>query len=177
MTAQLTKIKGTGADAVLLWNAGREAATVAKNMAVLDLGIPLIGSHGNARIEFIEGAGDAAEDFVFAAGKVLVPEAYGEDSEEYAVATDFIDRYTERFGKAPDTFAGHAYDALLHHRRGDRAPPEEFTSEELARRDRGYKWVRGNWWSVHLLADRPQRARRGRSGDVPDIRWRVGARE
>ena len=29
------------------------------------------------------------------------------------MATEFIDRYTEAFGDAPSTFAGHAYDALL----------------------------------------------------------------
>jgi len=131
MTAQLTKIRAADPDVVLLWCAGREAATVAKNMAQLDLGIPLVGSHGNARIEFIEGAGDAGEDFVFAAGKILVPEAYGEGTEEYAVATDFIDRYTDRFGEAPDTFAGHAYDALYIIVEAMQRLPEGFTSEDL----------------------------------------------
>ena len=131
MTGQLTKIKGSGAEATLLWSAGREAATVAKNFAALDMGMPLIGSHGNARVEFIEGAEGAAEDFVFAAGKILVPEAYGEDSEEYAVATDFIERYTDRFGKAPDTFAGHAYDALYIIVEAIERLDEEFTAEEL----------------------------------------------
>jgi len=41
-----------------------------------------------------------------------VPEAYGEGTEGYQVATDFIGRYTEAFGDAPSTFAGHAFDAL-----------------------------------------------------------------
>jgi branched-chain amino acid transport system substrate-binding protein len=131
MTGQLTKIKSSGAEAVLMWTAGREAATVAKNAVTLNLGIPLIGSHGNARVEFIEGAGDAAEDFVFAAGKILVPEAYGVDSEEYTVATDFIERYTERFGMAPDTFAGHAYDALYIIVEAMERLDEEFTAEQL----------------------------------------------
>lgn len=112
MTGQLTKIGSADADAVVMWTAGREAATIAKNTQQLGLGVPLVGSHGNARVEFIEGAGDAAEGFVFAAGKVLLPESYGKDSEGYAVATDFIERYTERFTTPPDTFAGHAYDAL-----------------------------------------------------------------
>ncbi|MDF1542432.1 MAG: ABC transporter substrate-binding protein [Anaerosomatales bacterium] len=131
MTGQLTKIKSSGAEAVLMWNAGREAATVAKNMAALDIGIPLIGSHGNARVEFIDGAGDAAEDFVFAAGKVLVPEAYAPGSDEQVVATDFIERYTERYGVAPDTFAGHAYDGLYLVVEAMKRLPEEFTAEEL----------------------------------------------
>lgn len=112
MTSQMTKIKGTDAEAVLMVSAGKEAAIVAKNMMDLGMDIPLFGTHGNARKEFIEGAGPAAEGFRFAAGKVLIPELYGTDSPNYAVATDFIDRYTEKYGKAPDTFAGHAYDAL-----------------------------------------------------------------
>jgi branched-chain amino acid transport system substrate-binding protein len=112
MTGQLTKIKTAGAQAVVMWTAGAEAATIAKNMQQLKLTIPLVGSHGNARTEFIEGAGSAAEGFTFAAGKILVPEEYGAGTEAFKVATDFITRYKAKYGKAPDTFAGHAYDAF-----------------------------------------------------------------
>jgi branched-chain amino acid transport system substrate-binding protein len=112
MTSQLTKIKGSGAQAVVMWTAGKEAATVASNMKQLGMTVPLVGSHGNARKEFITGAGAAAEGFTFAAGKVLSPEQYGVDTAEYKVVTGFIDRYTEEYGSAPDTFAGHAYDAI-----------------------------------------------------------------
>jgi branched-chain amino acid transport system substrate-binding protein len=113
MTAQLTKIRGASPDAVLMWNAGREATIVAKNMEQLGFAVPLAGSPGNGRIEFIDGAGASAEGFIFAAGKILRPEAYGEDTEEYRVATSFIERYTERYSQAPDIFAGHAYDAFI----------------------------------------------------------------
>jgi branched-chain amino acid transport system substrate-binding protein len=112
MTGQLTKIKASAAEAVVMWSAGKEAAIVAKNMQQLNMGVPLYGGHGNARTEFIEGAGSAAEGFRFAAGKVLIPSSYGAASESYAVATEFIDRYTALYEKGPDTFAGHAYDAL-----------------------------------------------------------------
>jgi len=131
MTAQLTKIKAAGAEAVLMVTAGKEAATVAKNLKDLGLGVPLFGTHGNARKEFIEGAGDASEGFRFAAGKILLPETYGTDSESYSVATDFIDRYSAEFGKAPDTFAGHAYDALHIIVNALETLDEGFTSAEL----------------------------------------------
>lgn len=131
MTAQLTKIKGAGADAVLLVSAGKEAAIVAKNMKDLAMASPLYGTHGNARKEFIEGAGGAAEGFRFAAGKILLPEAYGEGTEGYDVATDFIDRYTAEYGKAPDTFAGHAYDALHIIVNAMKTLDEGFTTAEL----------------------------------------------
>ena len=52
------------------------------------------------------------EGFTFAAGKILVPDAYGEGTEDYKVATDFVDATRQAYGEAPDTFAGHAYDAL-----------------------------------------------------------------
>ncbi len=112
MTAQLTKIKGSDAQAVLVFTAGKEASTVVKNAKELGITLPMYGSHGNARREFIDGAGESAEGFRFAAGKVLVPEAYGVGTEGYQVATDFISRYSEAFGEAPSTFAGHAFDAL-----------------------------------------------------------------
>ncbi|HET6350882.1 MAG TPA: ABC transporter substrate-binding protein [Coriobacteriia bacterium] len=112
MSAQLTNIKKSGAEAIVIWNAGKEASTVVKNAKDLGIELPLYGSHGNARKEFVEGAGDAAEGFRFAAGKILMPEAYGKDSEAYKVGTDFVSRYQTEFGAPPSTFAGHAYDAL-----------------------------------------------------------------
>jgi len=126
MTAQLTKIKGSDAQALWMWSAGSEAATILKNAEDLELraemteirnGVPnlggiIIGTPGNARKELIEGAGEAAEGFEFSAGHILLPESYGTDSEAYQVATDFIERYEAEYDTAPDIFAGHAYDAL-----------------------------------------------------------------
>ena len=112
VTAQLTNIKKSDAQALVMWTAGKEAATVVKNAKELGVELPIYGSHGNARQEFIDGAGDAADGFRFAAGKILVPEAYGEGTQAYSVATEFIDRYRETTGQEPNTFAGHAYDAL-----------------------------------------------------------------
>ncbi len=113
MTAQLTIIKAAKPDAVLMWNAGKEAAIVAKNMKQLGMDVPLVGSPGNGRREFIDGAGDAAEGFQFAAGRILAPDAYGKDTPAYKVATTFIADYSKAYGTPPDIFAGHAYDAFL----------------------------------------------------------------
>lgn len=112
MSAQLTKMKNSDAEAIVIWTAGSEAALIAKNAKDLAIDLPIYGSHGIARKEFITGAGDAANGVKFAAGKVLMPEAYGEGTDAYVTATDFIDRYTKAYGAAPSTFAGHAYDAL-----------------------------------------------------------------
>ncbi len=112
MSAQLTRIKGSGADAILMVSAGKEASIVAKNRKDLGIEMPLYGTHGNARQEFIDGAAGAAEGVRFAAGRILIPETYGKDTEAFKVATDFVSRYQAAYGAPPSTFAGHAYDAL-----------------------------------------------------------------
>lgn len=149
MTAQLTKIKSAEPDVVFMWSAGSEAATILKNW--IDLwgagplrfksggnanqsaaGAPLIvGAPGNARVELAEGAGDAAEGFEFAAGKILMLEAYGDCIGERGVASDFIDRYTAEYGEGPDIFAGHAYDAINIVVEAMKRLPEDFTSSDL----------------------------------------------
>jgi len=112
MTAQLTNIKKSGAQAVVMWTAGKEAAIIVQNAKQLGLAIPIYGSHGNARLEFAQGAGAAADGVRFAAGHVLLPETYGPGTEGFKTATAFIDNYKTAYGQPPSTFAGHAYDAL-----------------------------------------------------------------
>jgi len=131
MSAQLTKIRAAEPDAILMWTAGSEAVTIAKNRVQLGIDMPLVGGPGIARREFAEGAGGDAEGVILAAGKILLPETYGEDTEAYQVVTDFIGRYEERFGEQPDIFAGHAYDALHLTVEALKRLPAEFTSEAL----------------------------------------------
>jgi branched-chain amino acid transport system substrate-binding protein len=111
--AQLTNINGSGAQALLVGTAGKEAAAIVQQAKQLGLKMPIYGTHGNARMEFIQGAGAAAEGFIFPAGKILLPESYGKDTEAYKVATAFVDAYSAaNAGEKPSTFAGHAYDAI-----------------------------------------------------------------
>ncbi len=113
MTGQLTVIENAGADVVLMWSSVAASSIVPKNMVQLGMTIPLVGSHGIARQEFLDSAGEAADGAVMFAGKVLAPEAYGKGTESYEAATGFIARYTEKYGEPPtNTFAGHAYDGL-----------------------------------------------------------------
>ncbi len=112
MSAQLTRIKGSGADALLMWSAGKEASTVVKGAQELSLGMPMYGGSGQARTEFVEGAGDAAEGFTFGTGKSLIAENWPKDSAEYGAVSDFAARYQEAYNEAPDIFAGHAFDAI-----------------------------------------------------------------
>jgi branched-chain amino acid transport system substrate-binding protein len=111
-SAQLTKIKNSGADSVLIWTAGKEGAAIVKAAKDLGIAVPLYGGSGQAKLEFAKGAGTAAEGFVFGTGKSLMPSNWGTGTAEFKVVDGFSQRYTEAYGEAPDIFAGHAFDAL-----------------------------------------------------------------
>jgi branched-chain amino acid transport system substrate-binding protein len=110
MTAQLTKLR-TGTQAILLWTAGMEGATVVKNRDQLQMSQLLFGGSGQARKEFLAGAGAAANGFTFGTGKMLVPAAYA-GAPNQAVVEDFAKRYKAAYNADIDIFAGHAYDAI-----------------------------------------------------------------
>ena len=175
MTAQLTKIKNSDAQAIVMWTAGAEAATIAKNAKDLGIELPIYASHGIARREFIEGAGDAAEGIKLAAGKILLPEAYGEDTEAYTVATDFIDRYQKAYGEAPEHVRWICLRRLAPHRRCRQACPGGPDPSGAPRRDREDLRVRGHRRHLHLLRGGPQRPHLGRPDHVRDRERRLEA--
>jgi len=111
LTAQLTKIKGSSPEAVVVWGTNPGPALAAKNMKQLNMGIPFVGSHGIANKTFIELAADAAEGVVFPAGKLVIPDSIT-DPKQKEVVDGFIAAYQAKYGSAPNTFAGHAFDAL-----------------------------------------------------------------
>lgn len=117
MTTQLTRVEASGADAILLWTAGKEAVTVLKNAESLGMTdgagkLPFFGGSGQARSEFAEGAGSASEGFVFGTGKSLVPATWGVGTDQETEMAEFASRYEAAYGEQPDIFAGHAYDAV-----------------------------------------------------------------
>ena len=69
MTAQLTKIRGSQAQALICWGTNPGPAVVARNVKQLGLKLPLYMSHGVSSKKFIELAGDAAEGIILPSGK------------------------------------------------------------------------------------------------------------
>jgi branched-chain amino acid transport system substrate-binding protein len=61
MTAQLTKIRASDAQAIINFGFGQAPAIVTKNMKQLGIDLPLYQSHGVASKTFIDLAGAAAE--------------------------------------------------------------------------------------------------------------------
>lgn len=131
MTPQLTSIRDSGADCILLWTAGKEASIVVKNRESLKMSVPVYGGSGLARKEFVDGSGSAGEGVLFGTGKAFVPAAYDEGSANRGVIEDFAARYEAEYGLKPDIFAGHAYDALNLVVEAARRLPADFTSAQL----------------------------------------------
>ena len=111
MTAQLTKIQGTPAQAIVVWGTNPGPASIAKNMQQLGMNIPYIGSHGIANKKFIELAGTAANGVVFPAGKLLVPASIPAGSGWSKAVNAFSAAYKKEYQMDIDTFAAHGYDA------------------------------------------------------------------
>ncbi|MDY6893165.1 MAG: ABC transporter substrate-binding protein [Chloroflexota bacterium] len=113
MQSQLTHIGGTDAEVVICWATDKESAIVAVDMQTLQMGTPLLCSHGIANIGFIEGAGDAANGVIFPAGKLLIVDVVPENDPQKEVLTNYKADFEALYGEGTvNTFGGHAYDAL-----------------------------------------------------------------
>ena len=112
MEVQLTKIRGTDAQAVVCWGTPPGPAIVAKNMKQLAMDIPLICSHGVANATFLSIAGPAANGVVLPAGRLIVWDQIPTSNPQYPVLKDYAERYQKTYDKPADTFGGHAWDAV-----------------------------------------------------------------
>jgi branched-chain amino acid transport system substrate-binding protein len=112
MTPQLTKIRGTDAQAVICWGTGPAPALVAKNMKQLGFTIPLIQSHGAASKKFIELAGDAADGIILPAGKLAIFKQLPDTDPQKKVCQAYDDMYSKKYGAPASSFGGYAYDAM-----------------------------------------------------------------
>ncbi|MCC6853335.1 MAG: ABC transporter substrate-binding protein [Rubrivivax sp.] len=113
MTAQLTKIKGSGAQAVLNAGFGQGPAIVTRNYKQVGITLPLYQSHGVASKEYVKLSGDAAEGVRLPAAALLVADILPANDPQKAVVTKYTQDYTARYKSDVSTFGGHAYDGLM----------------------------------------------------------------
>jgi len=112
MSSQLTKIKSTDAQAMIIAGTNPGPSTIVKEAKQLGLSIPLISSHGSANGKFLELAGDAANGVLLVAGKLLVPDQVAANDPQAAIIKKFVDSYQNTYQSAADGFAGYGYDGL-----------------------------------------------------------------
>ncbi len=113
MTAQLTKIRASNAQAVLNAGFGQGPAVVTRNYRQVGLTLPLYQSHGVASMEYVKLSGPAAEGVRLPAAALLVPDLLAANDPQKPVVTAYKKDYEGRFKSDVSTFGGHAYDGLL----------------------------------------------------------------
>lgn len=113
MTTQLTKIKASGAQAVINWSVGPGQVVVTKNWDALKMGIPLYQSHGWGSKKNIELAGKAAEGVIAPLGRLVVWDKLPDKHPQKALLKKYEEDYKALYKSEPGTFGGHAYDALM----------------------------------------------------------------
>ncbi|RME66585.1 MAG: ABC transporter substrate-binding protein [Nitrospirae bacterium] len=114
MTAQLIKIKNSGAEAIICWGTNPGPAVIARNRVQLGMtDIVLYMSHGVASKKFIELAGDAAEGILLPAGRLIVAEQIPDSHPQKPLLMKYIKLYEGKFHQPVSTFGGHAWDSLM----------------------------------------------------------------
>lgn len=139
MTTQLTKVKGSDAQALVVWAIPPAASVVTKNAGELGLKVPLFHSHGVANKRFIELAGPAANGVRFPAAKLLTAEGLPDGDIQKKTLVAYAKEFEARYGPR-NTFGGHAWDAIwLAYRAADvaatRTNPDDLPSFRAAIRD------------------------------------------
>jgi branched-chain amino acid transport system substrate-binding protein len=90
MTPQVSRIKAAGADAVINWGLGAEAAHIRRAMQQVGLDVPMIGSWGLSMPNYVELAGKLADGTL-----VVQAFSFGEDSPKVA---QFKAAFKEKYG-------------------------------------------------------------------------------
>lgn len=113
MTAQMTKIRGSEAQAIVCWGTNPGPAVVARNVKQLGITLPLYMSHGVSSKKFIDLAGDAAEGIILPSGRVIVANQLPKNDPQKKSLTNYVENYRKHYKVEGDHFGGHAWDAIM----------------------------------------------------------------
>jgi branched-chain amino acid transport system substrate-binding protein len=112
MTAQLTKLKASDAQALVVTAIPPAAAVLNMQFREMAFDIPIIHNHGIGMKPFISLAGDSAEGVLFPMGKLVAVNALPDSDPQKAVLQKFISDFEANSTEPVSTFAGHSWDAL-----------------------------------------------------------------
>ncbi len=113
LTAEVTKLKASNAQAVVNWSIEPAQAIVIKNVRQLGLTMPIFQSHGFGNIGYVKAAGAAAEGVIFPAGRLLIADQLPASNPQKKVLVAYKSEYEGKFKEDVSTFGGHGYDAML----------------------------------------------------------------
>lgn len=101
-TAQLDRIAELEPEAIILWGNAADAAAVVREIRRRKMDVRIFGSDRLASRAFLDAAGLAAEGVVAAASYSPVSDLPRRRA--------FVEAFTARFDRVPETFAAHGYD-------------------------------------------------------------------
>ena len=113
ITAQLTRIRGTDAQAIVNWSVGPTQVLAVKNWH--DLGMtkmPFYQSHGFGSRKNITLAAGAAEGVLCPLGRVNIPNLVPADNPQKKIIEIYNAAYQEKYKEPLSSFGGHGWDAL-----------------------------------------------------------------
>ena len=113
MTVQLTKIRGSAAQAIICWGTNPGPAIVARNAKQLGIKTPLYMSHGVSSKRFIELAGDGSEGIILPSGRVIVADQLPNADPQKKALLSYVNGYRKQYKVEGDHFGGHAWDAIM----------------------------------------------------------------
>jgi len=113
LTAEVTKVKTSGAEAIINWSIEPAQAIVIKNARQIGFKGRIFQSHGFGNIKYAEAAGDAAEGVMFPASRVLVAESLPKGHPQKAILLAYKKDFESKFKEEASAFGSYAYDAFL----------------------------------------------------------------
>jgi len=113
LTAEVTKLKAAGVQAIVNWSIEPAQAIVIKNARQIGFTAPIFQSHGFGNVQYAKAAGAAAEGVLFPVGQLMVAESLPASHRQKAVTLAYKKAYEARFKEDVSGFGGYASDALL----------------------------------------------------------------
>ena len=113
ITAQLTRIRGTDAKAIVNWSVGPTQVLAVKNWHDLGMtNIPFYQSHGFGSRKNIKLAAGTAEGVLCPLGRVNIPDLVPDDHPQKKIIMLYNQAYQEKYNEPLSSFGGHGWDAL-----------------------------------------------------------------
>ena len=113
ITPQLTKIRGSDAEATVVWATGPGLAIAVKNHRQLGIKTPVYLAHSANDFNFLRLAGEAANGVLISSSKIYVIDLLPAADPQKPVLQAFVRDYQAKYNKLPATFAGNGYDATM----------------------------------------------------------------
>ncbi len=112
LTAEVTKLKAQGVQAIVNWSIEPAQSIVIKNIRQIGMTVPVFQSHGFANIQYVKAAGKAAEGVIFPASRIIVADVLPDRHPQKTVVMAYKKAYETKFNEDVSTFGGHTYDAM-----------------------------------------------------------------